>query len=168
MLRGHIGCLFSRSPTLSLKSPTHALIVRSFDVAMTEAEKATGETICPYGHKQAAWVSNEQIYGSPYSHSYMCYLCKDCNAYVGCHRNTRRPSRAHTLFLPSTRHKRLGSACGCSPCVQQRPCVPFLVGRPRCPWRIAPGSFLASSKRVQERIRRDSGDTRGKSRTVVS
>ena len=22
---------------------------------------------------------------------YMCYYCKDCDAYVGCHQNTRRP-----------------------------------------------------------------------------
>jgi len=47
--------------------------------------------ICPYCKKEAQWVENKEIYGSNYGKSYMCYLCKDCNAYVGCHNNSRFP-----------------------------------------------------------------------------
>lgn len=47
--------------------------------------------ICPYCHNQAIWVSNEKIYGRRYGKSYMVWLCKDCDAYVGCHNNTHRP-----------------------------------------------------------------------------
>lgn len=36
-------------------------------------------------------MSNESIYGKKYGKSYMCYYCKDCDAYVGCHQNTRKP-----------------------------------------------------------------------------
>ncbi len=34
---------------------------------------------------------NEQVYGRRYGKSYMCYYCKDCDAYVGCHNNTTLP-----------------------------------------------------------------------------
>jgi len=66
---------------------------------------------CPYCNKKAEWVSNEKIYGRRYGKSYMCYYCKDCNAYVGCHNNTKQPLgtmankelrdlriKAHSLF----------------------------------------------------------------------
>ena len=46
---------------------------------------------CPYCKKEAAWVENKEIYGRNYGKSYMTYLCKDCDAYVGCHNNTRVP-----------------------------------------------------------------------------
>lgn len=46
---------------------------------------------CPYCHKEAEWVSNEAVYGRRYGKSYMIYLCRDCDAYVGCHNNTRKP-----------------------------------------------------------------------------
>lgn len=45
---------------------------------------------CPYCQKEAPWVSNELRYGKRYGKSYMCYWCKDCDAYVGCHNNTRK------------------------------------------------------------------------------
>lgn len=47
--------------------------------------------ICPYCNKQAEWVENKEIYGRNYGESYMAYFCRLCNAYVGCHNNTRRP-----------------------------------------------------------------------------
>lgn len=47
--------------------------------------------ICPYCKKQAIWCENKAIYGKNYGKSYMCWLCKDCNAYVGCHNNTKKP-----------------------------------------------------------------------------
>ena len=37
------------------------------------------------------WCENKEIYGKNYGNSYMCYLCKPCGAYVGCHNNTRKP-----------------------------------------------------------------------------
>ena len=46
---------------------------------------------CPYCQKEATWIPNEQVYGKRYGKSYMCYYCKDCDAYVGCHNNTRSP-----------------------------------------------------------------------------
>lgn len=46
---------------------------------------------CPYCDNLALWCENKEIYGKNYGKSYMCYLCKDCDAYVGCHNNTRRP-----------------------------------------------------------------------------
>ena len=47
--------------------------------------------ICPYCNKEAPWVPNEVRYGKRYGKSYMCYYCKNCDAYVGCHNNTRTP-----------------------------------------------------------------------------
>jgi len=49
------------------------------------------KVFCPYCGKEAEWVENRAIYGKNYGKSYMCYLCKDCDAYVGCENNTRRP-----------------------------------------------------------------------------
>ena len=46
---------------------------------------------CPYCGKEAKWCENKEIYGENLGKSYMCYLCKDCDAYVGCHKNTREP-----------------------------------------------------------------------------
>lgn len=46
--------------------------------------------ICPYCKKPAPWVPNEEVYGRRYGNSYMCYYCKPCDAYVGCHNNTQR------------------------------------------------------------------------------
>jgi len=46
--------------------------------------------ICPYCDEKAKWCENKEIYGRNYGKSYMCYYCKPCDAYVGCHKNTRR------------------------------------------------------------------------------
>ena len=47
--------------------------------------------ICPYCGKEAVWTENKAVYGKNYGKSYMMYLCKPCDAYVGCHENTRKP-----------------------------------------------------------------------------
>lgn len=47
--------------------------------------------ICPYCGNEPEWVENKEIYGRNYGSSYMMYLCRDCDAYVGCHQNTRKP-----------------------------------------------------------------------------
>ena len=44
---------------------------------------------CPYCNTEAIWVENKIIYGKNYGKSYMCYYCKKCDSYVGCHNNTR-------------------------------------------------------------------------------
>lgn len=49
------------------------------------------EVICPYCNKPAIWTENKAVYGRNYGNSYMCYYCKPCGAYVGCHNNTRQP-----------------------------------------------------------------------------
>lgn len=46
---------------------------------------------CPYCKKEAEWTSNDVVYGKRYGKSFMCYWCKNCDAYVGCHNNTREP-----------------------------------------------------------------------------
>ena len=46
---------------------------------------------CPYCKKEAKWCENKEIYGRNFGKSFMCHYCKDCDAYVGCHNNTRRP-----------------------------------------------------------------------------
>ena len=69
--------------------------------------------ICPYCHKEAIWTENKAIYGKNYGRSYMCYYCKPCNAYVGCHNNSKAPlgtmaneetrewrKKAHATFDP--------------------------------------------------------------------
>jgi hypothetical protein len=69
--------------------------------------------ICPYCNKEAEWTENKAIYGRNYGKSYMCYYCKSCNAYVGCHNNSRKPlgtmanselrewrKKAHDVFDP--------------------------------------------------------------------
>jgi hypothetical protein len=44
--------------------------------------------ICPFCKKPAEWVSNDQVYyGKRYGKSYMIWLCRPCNAYVGSHNN---------------------------------------------------------------------------------
>lgn len=47
--------------------------------------------ICPYCKKEAKWINNKEVYGKQFGRSYMCYYCKDCDAYVGCHNNTKNP-----------------------------------------------------------------------------
>lgn len=46
---------------------------------------------CPYCNEKAEWTENKAIYGKNYGKSYMVYLCKPCDAYVGCHLNSKRP-----------------------------------------------------------------------------
>lgn len=73
--------------------------------------------ICPYCNQEAIWTENKAIYGKNYGSSYMCYLCKPCNAYVGCHKNTRKPlgtmanaetrewrKKAHAAFDPTWKY----------------------------------------------------------------
>ena len=46
---------------------------------------------CPYCWKEPVWVENKVVYGKNYGKSYMMYYCKKCDAYVGCHNNTKEP-----------------------------------------------------------------------------
>jgi len=45
---------------------------------------------CQYCDHDAVWVDNTEIYGKRYGKSYMMWLCKPCDAYVGCHQNTKK------------------------------------------------------------------------------
>ena len=50
---------------------------------LTIAEKAVHEVFCPYCHKAAEFVDSAEVYGG---RSYgMIWLCRPCEAYVGCH-----------------------------------------------------------------------------------
>ena len=75
--------------------------------------KKIKKLFCPYCGKEAEWASNDVVYGRRYGQSFMCYYCKDCDAYVGCHNNTREPlgtmankelrqlrMKAHAMFDP--------------------------------------------------------------------
>lgn len=68
---------------------------------------------CQYCDNEAVWVENKEIYGRNYGKSYMTWLCKPCDAYVGCHNNTKQSKgslanrelrelrkQAHALFDP--------------------------------------------------------------------
>ena len=46
---------------------------------------------CPYCGNDAEWVENKEIYGKNYGKSYTMWLCRPCDARVGCHHNTRTP-----------------------------------------------------------------------------
>ena len=46
---------------------------------------------CQHCKNEAEWVSNAEVYGKPYGTSYMIWLCRPCDAFVGCHNNTKTP-----------------------------------------------------------------------------
>lgn len=46
---------------------------------------------CNYCSEDAEWVENKEVYGKNYGKSYMIFLCRKCDAYVGCHQNTKNP-----------------------------------------------------------------------------
>ncbi len=47
------------------------------------------EVYCDYCGRRAELVSSKVIYGRDYGHK--VWLCRNCMAYVGCHRNTDKP-----------------------------------------------------------------------------
>lgn len=50
------------------------------------------KVFCNYCNKEAVWVNNKEIYGRSYGEkNQMAWWCKDCDAYVGCHQNSKRP-----------------------------------------------------------------------------
>lgn len=90
---------------------------------------------CNHCGNQAEWVENKEVYGRNYGKSYMIYLCRPCDAYVGCHNNTtvakgtflakqelrQARKRAHAVIDPlwqskkyrrGTVYARLGDAFG--------------------------------------------------------
>jgi hypothetical protein len=89
---------------------------------------------CTYCGRDAEWVPNSEVYGRNYGASYMIWLCRPCDAYVGCHNNTQAPKgsfanrelrqarrAAHAVIDPiwqsgryrrKTVHKRLAEAFG--------------------------------------------------------
>ena len=46
---------------------------------------------CQHCGQEAEWVENKEVYGRNYGSSYMIWLCRNCDAFVGCHNNTRQP-----------------------------------------------------------------------------
>jgi len=60
--------------------------------------------ICPYCNREAEWVENKEIYGKNYGKSIMMWLCRSCDAHVGCHNNTKRPLGTMADYI--TRHWR--------------------------------------------------------------
>lgn len=58
---------------------------------VVSANQLIMKIICPKCNKPAPWVENKEKYGRNYGKSYMCYFCKPCGTYVGCHNNTEKP-----------------------------------------------------------------------------
>lgn len=46
---------------------------------------------CNHCGRQAEWVDNQEVYCKSYGTSTMIYLCRPCDAFVGCHNNTKTP-----------------------------------------------------------------------------
>lgn len=76
--------------------------------------------ICDYCFNPCEWVENKEVYGRNIGKSIMIWLCRPCNAYVGCHQNTRSPlgtianaelrawrRKAHDAFDPLWRNGKL-------------------------------------------------------------
>jgi hypothetical protein len=75
---------------------------------------------CNHCGNPAEWVENKEVYGRNYGSSYMMWLCRPCDAYVGCHNNTQTPKgrflakrelrdarkRAHAVIDPLWQSKR--------------------------------------------------------------
>lgn len=74
------------------------------------------DVICNYCGRKAELVDSKEIYGTSYG---KMYLCRRCNAYVGCHKGTDRPlgrladaelrywkKAAHAVFDPLWRQGR--------------------------------------------------------------
>lgn len=66
-------------------------------------------------------MENNAIYGKNYGNSYMMWLCRPCDARVGCHNNTKKPLgtlagpvvrawrvHVHTLLDPIWKSKKAG------------------------------------------------------------
>ena len=62
-----------------------------FEGASQEEHDDRFEIKCPYCKQNAKWVENKEIYGNNIGKSYMAWLCRDCDAYVGCVNNSRKP-----------------------------------------------------------------------------
>src|SRR3990167_2435618 len=92
------------------------------EMMMESEEEMEGveKVICPYCNREAKWVENKRIYRRNMGTSYMIYLCEDCDAYVGCHKNTTEPlgtlankelrelrKKAHRLFDPIWQKKKM-------------------------------------------------------------
>lgn len=60
---------------------------------------------CNYCNNEAEWVDNKEIYGKSYGKSHKMWLCRSCDAYVGCHQNSKRPFG--TLANRELRSKRI-------------------------------------------------------------
>lgn len=84
---------------------------RAIRVSVSKRKK---QRICPYCNKRASLVTGDLIYPHRKDlYSKMFYLCKPCDAYVGCHPGTIKPlgrlanaelrnakSAAHAAFDP--------------------------------------------------------------------
>lgn len=47
--------------------------------------------ICPYCKNDAEWVDNKELYHKNYNKSSKAYLCRKCDAYICCIKNTKIP-----------------------------------------------------------------------------
>lgn len=87
-----------------------------------------GDPICPYCDKYAVLTDGSEVYPNrPRLHEHKMWICRGCDAYVGCHEGTIRPlgdlankalraarMRAHELFNPIWMSKKMtrGQAYG--------------------------------------------------------
>ena len=55
---------------------------------------------CNHCGNEAEWVENKEVYGRNYGQSYTIWLCRPCDAYVGCHKNTREAKGQYLAKRP--------------------------------------------------------------------
>ena len=81
---------------------------------MKPTKKTLRSTFCPYCHEKATLVSGKEAYPHrPDLYNKRFWLCRDCNAWVGVHENSKHPLgrlankelrqakiRAHSAFDP--------------------------------------------------------------------
>lgn len=76
-------CAQKQEPTGSITVPT--IYVEGRDVDLKTYRIIMNGHICPYCHGKTEYVDSAQIYSRNYG--IMVYLCRPCQAWVGCHRD---------------------------------------------------------------------------------
>lgn len=68
------------------------MLIRTLLMNLMSKKKKHPDINCPFCDSPAEWVSHSEIYGRIYNQAaHMIWLCRQCDAYVGCHNNTKQP-----------------------------------------------------------------------------
>ena len=97
---------------------------------------------CDYCGGDCEHVPNKEIYGKNYGNSYMIWLCRKCDAYVGCHNNTESP-----LGRLSNRELRKAKMDAKNLFIKKH-----LGGSWNCPRHIKTGAYSMLAKKLGIRV----------------